>query len=317
MELWMIMAAGLVMLAVGGDLLVRGAASAASRLGVSRLVIGLTVVGFGTSMPELVTSLRAAFGGSPGIAIGNIVGSNISNVLLVLGATALITPLVVDRRAFRRDAAALALATAGLAWALLQGRLTREMGVVGFVLLLVYLLIVWLMERRRPDAEGARIAAAVAGRPGGAGLWLALPMAAVGIGITIYGAHLMVGGAVTLARTLGVSDTVVGLTIVALGTSLPELVTSLVAALRKQGEVALGNVVGSNLYNSLGILGLTAAVRPVDVPPAIAHVDVWVMVAATGLMILLIQRRDQITRGEGLLLLTGYAGYMTWLVLSA
>lgn len=318
MTLWLSMAAGLAMLAVGGDILVRGAASAARRLGVSPLLIGLTVVGFGTSTPELVTSLQAAFAGSPGIAIGNVVGSNISNVLLILGVTALIAPLAVDQRAFRRDAVMLALATAGLAWAVLQGRLTREMGLVAVALLLIYLLVVWMSERRRPDPEGDRIAdAAREPSKSAPSLWMALPMAAAGIAITVYGAHLLVGGAITVAHDFGVSDTMVGLTIVALGTSLPELVTSLVAALRKQGEVALGNVVGSNLYNILGILGVTAAIKPIDVPPAIARLDVWILAAATAAMILFATRRGRITRGEGLLLVAGYAAYIGWLVWTA
>jgi cation:H+ antiporter len=312
------MAAGLAMLAAGGDLLVRGAASAARRLGVSPLLIGLTVVGFGTSTPELVTSLQAAFAGSPGIAIGNVVGSNISNVLLILGVTALVAPLVVDQRAFRRDAVMLALATGALAWAILQGRLTRDMGLVSLGILFVYLVVVWLSEHRRPDLEGERIEdAAAAPSRSAPRLWLAIPMAVAGMAITVYGAHLLVGGAIRVAHDLGVSDTVVGLTIVALGTSLPELVTSLVAALRRQGEVALGNVVGSNLYNILGILGLTAVIRPVDVPSQIARLDIWVLVAATAVMILFARRLGKVTRGEGLLLLAGYGAYIGWLAWTA
>ena len=306
------------MLAVGGDLLVRGASSAAKRMGVSPLLIGLTMVGFGTSTPELVTSLQAAMAGSPGIALGNVVGSNISNSLLILGITALVAPLVVNQRAFRRDAIAVVAATGGLAWAVLQGRLTREMGYFAIGALMVYIAAVWVSERRRPNAESERIEdAAESPSRAAPNLWFALPMAAAGIGITIYGAHLLVGGAIFLARGMGVSDTLVGLTIVALGTSLPELVTSLVAAMRKQGDVALGNVLGSNLYNILGILGITAAVHPVDVPPEIARLDIWVLVAATLLMVLFARRLGKITRGEGLLLIAGYAAYIAWLIWTA
>jgi len=256
--------------------------------------------------------------GLPGFAVGNVVGSIISNVLLILGVTALIAPLAVDPRAFRRDAIMLALATGGLVWAILQGRLTREMGVVSLVLLMIYLLVVWISERRRPDPEGDRIEAA-ASEPAKAApsLWFALPMAAAGIAITVYGAQLLVGGAIKVAHAHGVSDTMVGLTIVALGTSLPELVTSVVAALRRQGEVRLGNVAGSNLYNILGILGATAAIKPVDVPPAIARLDIWVLAAATAAMILFARRRGRLTRGEGLLLVAGYVAYIGWLVWTA
>lgn len=318
MELWLGIAAGLAMLAAGGDLLVRGAASAARRLGVSPLLIGLTVVGFGTSTPELVTSLQAAFAGSSGIAVGNVVGSNISNLLLVLGLTAVVAPLTVDSRAFRRDGVALMLATGASVWAILQGYLTREMGLFAVATLLVYVLVVWITERRRPDAEGARIeAGAVDAARAAPSLWLALPMAAAGIAITVFGANLLVTGAITLAKDLGVSDTLIGLTIVAVGTSLPELVTSLVAAVRKQGDVALGNIVGSNLYNILGILGLTAAVKPIDVPPEIARLDIWVMAAATMVMLLFARSRGRVTRGEGATLLLGYAAYVGWLAWTA
>lgn len=318
MSLWLSILAGLAMLAVGGDLLVRGASSAARRLGVSPLLIGLTLVGFGTSTPELVTSLQAAFAGSPGIAVGSVVGSNISNSLLILGLVALIAPLAVNRTAFRRDAIALILATGALAWATLQGRLTREMGYVGIGALVVYIFVVWLMERKKPDVEAERIEdQAAAPSRGAPNLWIALPLVAAGIAITIYGANLLVGGAIVLARDLGVSDTLVGLTIVAVGTSLPELVTSGMAAARKQGEVALGNVIGSNLYNILGILGITAAIKPVDVPPEITRLDIWVLVAATLLMVLFARRLGKITRAEGFLMATGYAAYVGWLVWSS
>jgi cation:H+ antiporter len=318
MEQWLGIGAGLAMLAAGGDLLVRGAASAAHRLGVSPLLIGLTMVGFGTSTPELVTSLQAAFAGSPGIAVGNVVGSNTANILLILGLTALVAPLTVDTRAFRRDSIALVLATGACVWAVLQGYLTREMGLFAVGALIVYVLIVWMTERRLPDAEGARIEAGAADAARAApNLWLALPMVAAGIGITVFGANLLVSGAIVLAGNLGVSDTLVGLTIVAVGTSLPELVTSLVAAIRKQGDVALGNIVGSNLYNILGILGLTAAIKPIDVPPEIARFDIWVLVAATALMILFARSRGRISRGEGVALLLGYAAYIGWLAWTA
>lgn len=318
MTLWLSILAGLAMLAVGGDLLVRGASSAARRLGVSPLLIGLTLVGFGTSTPELVTSLQAAFAGSPGIAIGSVVGSNISNSLLILGLTALIAPLAVNRTAFRRDAIALIVATGALTWAILQGRLTREMGYVGIGALVVYIFVVWLMERKKPDAEAERIEDQAAEPSKGApNLWIALPLVAAGIAITIYGANLLVGGAIELARGLGVSDTLVGLTIVAVGTSLPELVTSGMAAARKQGDVALGNVIGSNLYNILGILGITAAIKPVDVPPEIARLDIWVLAAATLLMVLFARRLGKITRAEGFLLVAGYVTYVGWLAWSS
>lgn len=318
MSVWMSIGVGLALLVIGGEVLVRGASSAARRLGVSPLVIGLTLVGFGTSSPELVTSLQAAFAGSPGIAIGNVVGSNISNALLILGVTALIAPIAVDRRAFFRDGPVLAIVTGAAVWALFQGELTRRMGAVAVGVLLVYVLVVWLLERRRPAPEGERIEDEAKLRSGlRASPWLGLALAVAGIGVTVYGAGLLVGGAVDLARSMGVSDTVVGLTIVAVGTSMPELVTSVIAALKKEGDVALGNVVGSNLYNLLGILGLTAVVKPIPVPAQLLGVDVWVLAAATALLVLCALRNMRISRGEGLLLVGGYGAYMAWLLWNA
>lgn len=319
MDIWIPILFGLVLLIIGGDILVRGATSAAKALGVSPLMIGLTLVGFGTSTPELVTSLQAAFAGSPGIAIGNVVGSNISNILLILGLTAMIAPITVHRRAFLRDGPVLAIATALTIWALFQGTLGRTVGLVGFGLLIAYIILVWRLERSSPTPEGERIEdEADALAPGWLGsLWVSLILAVGGIGVTIIGAGFLVGGSVSLARSLGVSDTIVGLTIVAVGTSMPELVTSAMAALRRQGDVALGNVIGSNLYNLLGILGITAIVKPIAVPPDILGVDVWVLAAATGAGIVIALRGLKIQRWEGLLLVCGYLGYTAWLLHTA
>lgn len=318
MPVWISIAIGLVLLIVGGEVLVRGASSAARKLGVSPLLIGLTLVGFGTSTPELVTSLQAAFAGSPGIAVGNVVGSNISNALLILGLTALIMPVAVERRAFLRDGPMLALVTGAAIWILMQGELTRRIGWIALGVLGAYILLVWLLERKRPDAEGERIEDEAELMSGWrASPWTALIIAAVGIGVTIVGARFLVDGAVQLARSYGVSDTVVGLTIVAVGTSMPELVTSVIAAFRRQGDVALGNVIGSNLYNLLGILGVTAVVQPIPVPPELLRVDIWVLAGATGAMILFAFRGMRISRWEGLALIAGYGGYTAWLLWSA
>lgn len=309
---------GLALLVVGGEVLVRGASSAARKLGVSPLLIGLTLVGFGTSTPELVTSLQAALAGSPGIAVGNVVGSNISNALLILGLTALIAPVAVDRRAFYRDGPVLALVTAAAVWVFLQGELSRLFGLIAVGILLTYIVLVWILERKRPDPEGERIEDAAQLKSGWRGSpWVALLLAAAGIGVTILGARFLVDGASSLARSYGVSDTIVGLTIVAVGTSAPELVTSVIAALRKQGDVALGNIVGSNLYNLLGILGVTAIVKPIPVPQQIIGVDVWVLAAATAAMILFALRGMKIFRLEGLALVAGYGAYMAWLLWTA
>lgn len=309
-----LLVAGLVLLILGGDTLVRGATTAARSLGVSPLLIGLTLVSMGTSAPELVTSLTAVLQGSPGLAMGNVVGSNIANVLLILGATALIAPIAVDRGAFRRDGWMLILSTAVCVGAVLVGTIDARWGASMLVLLLAYMVWAWWGERRHRDREARKFEHMTEDAPDArGGFWSGLGLAVVGIALTIGGARLLVDNAVIVARDIGVSDTVIGLTVVAVGTSLPELVTSVVAAFRRHADVALGNVVGSNIYNVLGILGVTAVVSPIRVPPEIIRLDIWVMVAATALVILFVRTGMRIVRLEGLALLVAYGVYVTWL----
>jgi len=317
-EPWRLMAAGFVLLVIGGETLVRGAASAAKALGVSPLLIGITLVGFGTSTPELVTSLQAAQAGSPGIAFGNVVGSNIANVLLILGLAGLMRPIPVDARAFRRDAPVLLLATAACIGAVIYGRLDQRIGLGFLAVLLLYVLITFVQERRFAALpEGERLEHEAAAKTAGAPrFWPSLLLAVFGIGVTIFGAGWLVRGAVEFSREMGVSDTVVGLTVVAVGTSLPELVTSVVAALKRQSDVAFGNVVGSNIYNVLGILGITALAAPIPAPPELLRLDVWVM-AASALAVVWFVRRGRLGRGQGLLLLAAYAAYVGWLAWTA
>lgn len=306
---------GLVLLAVGGDILVRGAVGIAGRLGVSPLLAGLTIVGFGTSTPELVTSLFAAIEGAPGIAVGTIVGSNIANILLILGVSALILPLAVNPAAFRRDGLALVVATFACLAAVLFGFLSRPVGFALLALLIAYIVWAYRSERRHPDAEAAmheRVAADVTSP--GLGLIAALGMAVAGIIGTIIGARLLVDGAIEIARDFGVTETVIGLTVVAVGTSLPELVACVIAALRRHPDVALGNIIGSNIYNVLGILGVTAIVHPIQVPPEIASFDVWVLLGTTALLALFLRTGWTLKRWEGgvfLVLYAGYVGYLT------
>jgi cation:H+ antiporter len=279
-------AVGLVLLTSGGELLVRGSVSLARRLGVSPLLIGLTLVGVGTSTPELITSLHAALIGSPGIAVGNVVGSNIANILLILGLTAFIRPLARRPAAFYRDGSVLAGATLACAVAALGGTLGREPGAMFLVVLIAYVALTYLRERRAPDASAAlHEHEADLAEPTPKSLWLAPAFAVGGIALTILGARLLVSGAIGFAAAAGVSETGIGLTVVAVGTSLPELVTSAMAVLRRQGDVAVGNIVGSNIYNLLGILGLTALVQPLTVPEQILRLDLWIMLAVTALLI--------------------------------
>lgn len=321
MELALWLLGGLVLLVLGGESLVRGAVQIAGRLGISPLLVGLTVVAFGTSMPELVTSVQASLAGAPGIALGNIVGSNIANVLLILGVAALLCPIAVESRALARDGglglvAALALLGLGLFWTL-----DRVVGVALLLSLAAYIIFAFRQER---VAEGADHGAAyekaeafATAQPAGlplsrplGGLPGAILLLLAGLGMIVAGGAVLVDTAVTLARALEVSEEVIGLTIIAVGTSLPELVTSVVAAVRRQADVALGNVLGSNIYNILGIAGATALIAPTEVPPAIANFDAWVMVAAALLLLVVARTGWRVGRREGGVLLACYAAYV-------
>ncbi len=317
---------GLVLLTLGGEFLVRGSVRAAEQLGVSPLLIGLTLVGFGTSMPELVTSVQASLAGSPGIAVGNIVGSNIANILLILGVSALIWPIQVPAAALRRDgvlvaATAALLVAVGLFWTL-----DRVVGLVFLAGLVGYIVYAFRSERvgttdhtaafdKALAVEGVHVVAhpEAPAKPTPRALLVPILMALGGLALVVFGGKVLVDAAVGLARAYDISETVIGLTIVAVGTSMPELVTSLVAALRRQAEVALGNVLGSNIYNTLGIGGATALISPTIVPPDIAYFDAFVMLGASVLLLLFARSGWRIGRREGALLLAGYVGYV-WMV---
>ncbi|MEZ5668651.1 MAG: calcium/sodium antiporter [Alphaproteobacteria bacterium] len=302
---------GLVLLVAGGDALVRGAAALARRAGLSPLLIGLTLVGFGTSMPELVTSVEAALLGSPGIAVGNVVGSNIANILLILGLAAVLTPIACEPAAFRRDATVVVIAAIACAIACAYGTLTRVTGIVFLLALAAYVAGTYASERRRLGAAVSPPAATTEQpRTLLDNVAVCVLLAVGGIALTILGARLLVDGAVALAAEVGVSDTIIGLTVVAVGTSLPELVTSVIAGLRRQGDIALGNVLGSNVFNVLGILGATALVEPLVIPPEIVQRDLWAMLAATALLVVVALSFRRLGRRTGALFLAAYAGYL-------
>lgn len=298
---------GFLALLAGSEALVRGAVALAQRLRVSPLLIGLTIVGFGTSMPELVTSVEAARLGSPGIAIGNIVGSNICNILLILGLVAVLRPFPVDRATVARDGGVMLLAALAVAGLVPLGALFRPVGLVFLGLLAVYLVCAFRRERAAPDprADGSN--------PPMQRLALAVPAMLTGLALVVLGAHFFVLGAIDLARLLGISESIIGLTVAAIGTSLPELATSVVAVFRRQPDIAYGNIVGSNIFNVFGILGVTALVEPVALPADIAGFDIWVMLAASAALIAASVTGWRLTRGEGAGFLAAYGGYLTWL----
>ena len=312
---WLLILGGLVLLGIGGELLVRGAVGFARVLRISPLLAGLTIVGFGTSMPELTTSLFAAFEGSPGIAIGNVLGSNIANILLILGLCALVMPLPVSPASFRRDSLAQFGSAVLGAGAIMLGHISALMGAVLVLALIGYIYWAYQSERQADDDEAHRHEAETADTTPATTNALALAaMVVAGLAAAIYGARLLVDGAVVLASGMGVSESVIGLTVVAVGTSLPELIACLVAVYRKHPDVALGNIVGSNIYNILGILGLTAMVHPLDVPTDLARVDVLVMLGVTTLLLVQLRRGWSMSRAEGGLLLALYVGYTAMLM---
>ena len=315
MAIWINIALGLVLLLVGGELLVRGAVASAKSLGVSPLLIGLTLVGFGTSTPELVTSVTAALNGSPGIAVGNVVGSNIANILFILGLSAVIYPMAVNPKGFRRDAVMLSAAAVACLGVVLYGRMGAFLGIAFIASLLAYVVFVYVQEKRSPD-EAALVSEhrAEDARKGPGSMALSLAMAVGGIAITIFGAGFLVDGSIALAKDLGISDTIIGLTIVAVGTSMPELVTSVMAALRKHADVAYGNIVGSNIFNVLFILGTTSIISPIDIPAQIADFDIWVMLVATGLLVYFASTGAKLQRWEGWVFMACYAAYTGYLI---
>ncbi len=312
--------AGLVLLGIGGELIVRGAVGIASRIGISPMLAGLTIVGFGTSTPELATSLQAAFAGAPAIALGNVMGSNIANILLILGISALIYPLAVNRLAYRRDAIALMGSGVLAAGAVALGVIGVLSGLILLAALIGY--IVWAYRSEVAasaaggDAEAERhVHEAQDTAPSTTNGWLLAAMVIAGLAGAIFGARLLVQGAVILAQAAGISESVIGLTIVAVGTSLPELVACVVAVLRRHVDVAIGNVVGSNIYNVCGILGITAIIHPIEVAAEIARFDIWIMLGVTALLLVQLRSGWKVSRIEGAVLLALYCGYTGFLFL--
>lgn len=290
---------GLLGLFFGGEYLVRGASSIARSYRISPMVIGLTIVGFGTSAPELLVSVQAALAGQPAIAIGNVLGSNIANILLILGISAVIAPLILPVRKLWRDLGFMLLATAVIWAMLLDGDITRLDGVLLLAGLIVFVAVAFLTGKAEPDD-------ALPLPP----VWQAALMTLGGLVVLVIGARLLVDSATTIARTYGISEAVIGLTIVAVGTSLPELATSVVAALRKQTEIAVGNIVGSNIFNIFGILGLTAVIAPIPAEARFVSIDMpWAAAAAIGLTVVA-ALMGGLPRIAGVVLLAAYGGYL-------
>jgi cation:H+ antiporter len=304
--------AGLVLLVGGAELLVRGASRLAAAMGLSPLVIGLTVVAIGTSAPELATSIGAALSGSPGIALGNVVGSNVANVLLILGATALVATLAVSRQLVRLDVPIMFGATLLVFALALDGAIGRAEGALLLALALAYIgLLLWI-ARRNPAAVPVPEADAVAPV-----WWRDALYVVAGLALLVLGARWLVGSAVAIAQALGVSEMVIGLTVVAVGTSLPELATSILATLRGQRDMAVGNIVGSCIFNLLLVLGASAALAPagLEVAPGVLRFDFPVMTAVALACLPIFFTGFQVRRWEGGLFVAYYVAYTAYLLL--
>ncbi|KXS51877.1 MAG: inner membrane protein [Marinobacter sp. T13-3] len=304
---------GIALLTVGGEALIRGSLAAAKRLGVSPLLSGLVIVGFGTSAPELVVSVNAAIDGRPDIAIGNVVGSNIGNILLILGICALITPLTVKPLALRRDAVTVVAASV-LFLVLVGGNaLGRPDAAIFLVALVAYLVWAYWSERLHaaPSGELHKAEAEELSTVPKSVLWTVIAVV-FGLLLLIAGSQVLLIGAIGIAAHFGVPEAVIGLTLVAVGTSLPELSISVIAAIRRHADVAVGNILGSNIFNLLGILGVSALLQPLPVHPRVLQFDQWVMLGTSLLLLLFLYTGRRLSRSEGGVLLIGY-GIYGWL----
>jgi len=309
---------GLVLLVWSADRFVEGSASTARHFGLPPLLIGMVIVGFGTSAPEMVVSSFAAWQGNPGIALGNAYGSNITNIALILGLTAVISPIAVHSQVLRKELPILMLVTVLAAWQVWDGEITRFDAIV---LLAVFALLlawsIWQGLRQKEDALGKEVEQELGSHTmpiRNAVIWLV-----VGLLLLIVSSRILVWGAVEIAHGFGVSDLIIGLTIVAVGTSLPELASSVIAARKGEHDIALGNILGSNLFNTLAVVGIAGVIRPLAVAPEVLHRDILVMAVLTLSLFVLgygFRGPGRINRVEGALLLVCYVGYIAYLISS-
>jgi cation:H+ antiporter len=301
---------GIVVLFAAAEIFIRGVVSLAKILNVPPLVIGMTVVAIGTSAPELMVTLNAAISGAPGLALGNVIGSNIANVLLVMGAGCLLSPILGSVNAHPRDSIILIGGSAAFAALCFQGQIGLGSGVLLLVLFGGFLVSSYRLEALDKETAAGHIQEVEEITPLPAPVWAVVLAVILGLAGIIWGAELFVEGGVAIARALDVSEEVIGLTVIALGTSLPELAATAVAALRGHSDIAVGNVVGSNLFNILGIAGLAAVVTPLPVAGNILSFDIWVMLGATVLMLPILTGRWHPGRGSGVFFLLLYGAYI-------
>ena len=314
---------GLIGLVIGAELLVRGASKLALSFGISPLVVGLTIVAFGTSAPEVAVSVGAVLDGNPDIAIGNVVGSNIFTVLFILGLSALIVPLVVNIQLIRQEVPIMIGASLLLLVLTLDGNLSVWDGAFLFALLIAY--TVFLIVQSRKETKAAKDEYALQNTPAEKGSWdstlpVQIVLIVVGLGFLVLGSEWLVNASIIFAKALGVSDLIIGLTIVAAGTSMPEVATSITAAIKGERDIAVGNVVGSNTFNILGCLGLSGLLSGdmgLVMAPSLLAFDIWVMLAVALACLPIFMTGREIARWEGVVFLGYYVAYVAYLILAS
>lgn len=303
---------GLVLLFLGGEGLIKGAVSLARNFGLSKLLVSAVVVGFGTSMPEMTVSVGAALKGTLDIAIGNVVGSNIANILLIVGVPAILCPIFIAGTAVKRDTFVMLGASFALCGLAITGMIGFVAGFLMFVALIGYIVWSYMQDKKSSVATVVHIEEDIEDEPqlSPGKAWV---FALAGLGLLVAGAHILVEGAVAIASDFGLSEAVIGLTIVAVGTSLPELATAVVAAYRKHSDVIIGNIVGSNIFNILAVLGVTAMISPISIGEQIAGTDVWIMLGLAVFLSIYLLRGLNIGRISGIAMLIAYCAYTAWL----
>ena len=303
---------GIVGLFVGAEGLVRGSSSLAISFGISPLVVGLTIVAFATSSPELVVSIKAAIDGNPGIVVGNVVGSNICNIALILGVAALISPMRVKTQVIKREIPLMIFISFVFLLVLIDGSISRWEGAIFVIGIIAYIILSYMYVRKdKDDVEIVKeFEKGLRTKP--YKIWQSILLIIGGLALLIIGSKLFIDGAIETAVKLGVSQAVIGLTIVALGTSLPELITSIVASFRNENDIAIGNIVGSNVFNILSILGISSLINPIS-NSGVTIIDLAIMMFFTILILPLCRSGFKLRRWEGALLFTGYIAYMIYL----
>lgn len=310
---YLILIAGLVLLVFSGEVLVKGAVRLAYKFHISTLVVGMTVISFGTSAPELLVSIQATLSGHPDIAIGNVIGSNIANIALVLGITALIFPIPVERNSIRIDWPMMMIASLLLYFFVFDLKMVWWEGIILFSILLVfvYFLIYSSRKKNRKERENQE---EEKDERSSSPIYRDLLYVAIGAIGLMFGADWLVDGAVDIAKSFGVSDLVISVTVVAFGTSAPELVTSVVAAFRKQTDISVGNLIGSNIFNIMAIMGITPWFRNIEINEAVLSNDILWMIAISAIVLPMMLINRKVTRLEGGILLTVYLAYIYFLL---